>query len=265
MLNNEKEYIVYIHTNTINNKKYIGITCQKENQRFRNGKGYKSSKHFNSAIHKYGWDKFTTEIIHSKLTEKEAKELEIKLIEEFNTRNPNYGYNITPGGEGYSGEDNPWYGHHHDEKTKQAIRERMAGRKVSDKTKKRQSEALKGRTFSEETIEKMKTSQKNRSKRLGENHPLKKYGFVGSGEKNPMYGKHLTEEQIRKMVSHKKYKGKDNGNAKKVICIETNEIFDTLNEAAESKKCLASTISSVVHGKKKTAGGYHWQLYNEGE
>ena len=36
-----KEFIVYMHENKINHKKYIGITCQKPTQRWRGGKGYK--------------------------------------------------------------------------------------------------------------------------------------------------------------------------------------------------------------------------------
>ena len=54
----EKQYTVYMHVNKINNKKYIGITCQKLNKRWRNGKGYENSPHFYMSINKYGWDNF---------------------------------------------------------------------------------------------------------------------------------------------------------------------------------------------------------------
>lgn len=37
----DKKYTVYIHTNKINNKCYIGITCKKLEERWRtNGSGY---------------------------------------------------------------------------------------------------------------------------------------------------------------------------------------------------------------------------------
>ena len=89
MRNNEKEYIVYCHINNINNKKYIGITCQTPEQRFRNGKGYKSSKYFNSAIIKYGWENFTHTILFEHLSEKEAKTKEIELIAKYQTNKQN--------------------------------------------------------------------------------------------------------------------------------------------------------------------------------
>ena len=117
-ISDEKLYVVYCHTNIMNNKKYIGITCQETSQRFRNGKGYKSSPHFYNAIKAYGWDGFTHEILAENLSEDEAKSKEIELIAKHKTTNPEFGYNITPGGDGCSGADNPWFGKHHTEKNK---------------------------------------------------------------------------------------------------------------------------------------------------
>lgn len=95
----QKNYYVYCHTNKINNKKYIGITIQNPERRWRaNGQGYKGQSFYN-AIKKYGWDAFIHEIIASELTEIEAKLLEQQLIEKFKTTNSKYGYNTSIGGE----------------------------------------------------------------------------------------------------------------------------------------------------------------------
>ena len=59
---NNLNYLVYVHTNKINGKKYVG---QSSNivERWRNGgKNYFSSIKFFRAIQKYGWENFTHEI-----------------------------------------------------------------------------------------------------------------------------------------------------------------------------------------------------------
>lgn len=103
----DKKYCVYMHTNIINGKKYIGQTCRKPEQRWgHNGSGYlrkyKDRRYnqplFAHAILKYGWDNFTHEIIEDNLTKKEADKLEKKLIKQYNTTDSDYGYNISKGG-----------------------------------------------------------------------------------------------------------------------------------------------------------------------
>lgn len=93
-----KKYSVYCHTNKINNKKYVGITSQKPQNRWRNGNGYKGNEHFFRVIQKYGWHNFLHEILYVDLSQEEAEKIEIKLIREWETFKNDKGYNIELGG-----------------------------------------------------------------------------------------------------------------------------------------------------------------------
>ena len=93
----EKTYTVYIHKNKINNKCYIGQTCQNTQRRWRNnGEGYNRSPKFYQAIKKYGWDNFEHIIYKTNLTGEQADELEKLLIQQYDSINN--GYNISLGG-----------------------------------------------------------------------------------------------------------------------------------------------------------------------
>lgn len=89
-------YIVYEHTNKINNKKYIGITSCSLKRRSKNGEGYKGCEKFYNAIQKYGWNNFYHKILFRNLSKKEAELKEQQLIKEYNTQID--GYNIAEGG-----------------------------------------------------------------------------------------------------------------------------------------------------------------------
>ena len=89
-------YKVYAHINKINNKKYIGITKQDVNRRWRNGNGYKGCITFNNAIEKYGWDNFEHIIIKENLPKECAETLEKILIYLYDTQHN--GYNLDGGG-----------------------------------------------------------------------------------------------------------------------------------------------------------------------
>jgi len=65
------DFCVYMHTNKLNGKKYIGITQQEPKKRWKSGYGYSygASPHFERAIKKYGWAKgFDHEILYTGLT-----------------------------------------------------------------------------------------------------------------------------------------------------------------------------------------------------
>lgn len=51
--------------------------------------------------------------------------------------------------------------------------------------------------------------------------------------------------------------------AKKIICLETGQIFRTISEAAEEMKLDQGNISRVCNGKAKTTGEYHFKFVQE--
>lgn len=93
----KRNYCVYIHTNKINGKKYVGITKQDPIQRWEYGHGYKNCPKMWNAIKKYGWSGFTHEVVINNLTRGEAIAAEISLIKTHDT--VNNGYNVSEGGD----------------------------------------------------------------------------------------------------------------------------------------------------------------------
>ena len=99
---NDVTWTVYTHVSP-HGKKYVGITRQKPEARWRNGDGYRRNRHFCRAITKYGWDNFQHLIIADGINETEAKEMEKSLIARLDLMNTANGYNQTLGGDGASG------------------------------------------------------------------------------------------------------------------------------------------------------------------
>lgn len=64
----------------------------------------------------------------------------------------------------------------------------------------------------------------------------------------------------RQRISEAQLGGK-NHMAKKIICIETGQVFDTVAQAGEW--CGGCNIVKCCKGKHKTCGGYHWMYYDE--
>ena len=221
---NNKKYCVYIHTNKINNKKYIGLTSQKNpNDRWHNGTNYIHNRHFSSSIKKYGWDNFTHEIVKDNLSREEAALLERELIAQYNTTNENYGYNLDSGGSYTT----------HSESTKEKIRYALTGIKRSNETKEKIRQASTGNKNCLGRKQTEEAKQKNREAHYNKTHIV-------------------SEKAKEKMMLNQKSR-------KEIFCVELNKIFPSISAAARFINGSQGTISSTLKGSRKTAYGFHWQ------
>ena len=92
-------YTIYKHI-TPSNKVYIGITSRSVEQRWgKDGCFYKECPKFYRAIQKYGWDNIQHIVIRTGLTEEEAKIAEKSLIRHYHSREYDFGYNVSAGGD----------------------------------------------------------------------------------------------------------------------------------------------------------------------
>lgn len=91
------DYKVYIHIFP-NQKVYIGVTKQKPEYRWRNGKKYNSNEYMTNAIKKYGWENIEHKILYDGLSKNQAEIKEKELIKKYKSNIRDFGYNILEGG-----------------------------------------------------------------------------------------------------------------------------------------------------------------------
>lgn len=105
------------------------------------------------------------------------------------------------------------------------------------------------------------------------------------GEGNSMYGKKHTEESKRKMSATRQNKGwsekqrdaranrdvssQNNPNAKKIVCLETKQVFNTIKDASLWCNVSDTSIIAYLKGRSKSAGKHpqtgvklHWAYLN---
>lgn len=243
--------IIYKITNKINSKIYIGQTIRSIEERWKEHAEKGSALY--RAIHKYGKENFTIEQIDVAVNRDELDEKEKYWIKHYDSTNKKKGYNLTSGGEHFEipeerrirmseieqGEKNHFYGKHH-----------------SDETKRRISEAKKGKHVGENNPNYGKKHSEEIRKKISEQ--LKSF-YAENGHSS--LGKHHSEETKQKIRDfHKgRWVGGKSPRAKKVLCVETGEVFNSLVEAAESINRKVSSLHSAVSGRSNRCGGYHWQ------
>lgn len=225
-----KNFKVYIHTFP-NNKVYVGITSYKNaNYRWQNGKGYKTQRLMYNAIQKYGWDNIKHKVLFDNLTKEEAEKKEIELINFYKSSNKKYGYNIDNGG---------CHIGCHSKITRNKLsiiikQQYKNGRinpnknkKLSVETKKKMSEIQKIKHSKDRdlSIELMRINKKDRKPNTKiKNKPTR----IGKGRKS------------------------------RIICFNTNKIYNSIKDAGLELNIDASAICHCCLGNRKTAGGYKW-------
>ena len=218
-------YKVYMHI-TPSGKCYIGVTKNDTKFRWKNGKSYKNCRRFNAAIKKYGWESIKHLILYQDLSQEDAYKKEKELIKKYKSNNPNFGYNISLGGNTVSDETKKLIS----EKTKLAMSRPEVKEKISISQRNRVS-PLKGRNLTEEHKRKLSDSHK------------------GKGKKH-------TISSIEKMR-------KNNTKKKSIVCVETGVIYESINEAGRQTHIDYRNIHRSCK-TNKIAGGYHWE-YKERE
>lgn len=179
----KKFHFVYITTNLINGKQYVGdhSTDNLNDEYLGSGKPV-----FKNAIKKYGRENFKREILELFETKKEAFNAQEKYINIYKTHVSQRGYNISlSGGHGVFG------GYISDETKKKislSVSKSLKGRVFSEEHKKKLSEAGKNKIFTKEHKQKMSNSAKNRpSNRKGKKHSEEtklKISNAGKGRKH---------------------------------------------------------------------------------
>lgn len=91
------------------------------------------------------------------------------------------------------------------------------------------------------------------------------YGTAMERKIEKMKGREFSEEQKQKMRdNHADFTGSKNPRARKIVCIETGQVFTTAKEARDYYGIKnRSAICNCCKDKQKTAGGYHWKYYTD--
>ena len=75
------------------------------------------------------------------------------------------------------------------------------------------------------------------------------------GADNPNYGIKFSEERIKKMTRNRTYHyGENHERAKKVICINTGEVFNSMIDAVNKYNLSYTTLVNCCKGRKKSCG-----------
>ena len=266
---------IYLIIDLTNWKKYVG---QHHYHLEKLDSNYHGSGTIISKIYKKRPHTLKEVYLKTCYSQTELDEWEQYYIEFYNTLSPN-GYNLQEGGRGgvpsedarrkmskahkglCAGEKHPMFGKHHSEETKKKIGKSHKGKPSHNK----------GKPMSEKTKKKLSESKKG----------------LQAGEKNPMFGKHHSDETKLKISKVHKGKHISEEQKKKLSSALKGRIMSEEQKKKLSKKVLQYTldgefvrewpstrecgrngfnsgyIAACCRGKLKSAYGFKWCYVEE--
>lgn len=236
-MNSDKVYYVYIwYIVETNEVFYVGKG---------KGKRYKETSNRNKFFKDmYASHNCDVRKIYENLTEPEAFQKEQEVIKWYREHTNFRLTNQTDGGEGSSGWIPP------------------------EEFKRKQSQIHKAQWADDEFREKMIAIRND------ENGPYKSKEFrdkisqLVCGKNNPNYNNRWTEEMKESLSNKRKENGllanENNPMSKRIVCIETGEVFDCIKFAIEKYHIKDHTnMTPALKYPIRTAGGYHWAEYTD--
>lgn len=244
-MNTNNEWCVYKHTSP-SGKVYIGIAKDVKHRWRNNGAGYKGSTRIHNAIIKYGWDNFEHEILLSGLSQRDACQKEIELIQHYQSTDIRYGYNLQSGGKSF-------------------VSNEESCKKISD--------ALMGHTVSEQTRAKLRQTKSQPIICIETNTVYEScneaaealglcstsIGKVTNGRQETCGGLHFVKVVDFTQGRLPAFEAKPM-QYRKVICVSTGQIFENISDASKSTGISRRAISYACNGKHKTSGGFVWEF-----
>ena len=262
-------------------KSYIGIT---NNLRRRIAEHKRLSKTLNkafyNAINKYGFDNFKFEILEEYNVNDRDKlhailnEREMYYIDKFDTFKS--GYNSTLGGDGtkgMAGELNPFYNKKHTKEAKIKMSEKHKGKKLTKEHKLKISESTKKAlgNLSEEKKRRMSNESPNRKKVICLETQIIYNSICECSDLLQ-----IQRSDIRKVCNGKRIKAKgltfrfieneivkdvevENKAKRKIICTNTNKVYESITEASKDLNVKHQHISAILNGRQKTTKGYSFK------
>ena len=243
--------LIYLITNKINGKRYIGQTSKTLGVRFKKHvyDSFQGNRRqaLHRAIKKYGVESFEIKLIAVCNSFEESNHRESLCIRLYKTMSPN-GYNLMHGGSNslkseeskkkmsaaQSGEKHWAYG-------KRGSDCHLFGRKLPEQTKRKISASSKGLKRSQETCE-------NISKALvGKSHPPERVANMTAN-----WGKNSDKEKILRENAERAKKTQ----SKPIVCLTNGITYYSVHEAARQLKIYPQNIRKVLQGKAKQAKGY---------